>query len=62
VALVTLDPEEAPAFAQEHGLSVEELPGSEAMRAEVQKALDGVNAPPGAGRADQEVSRSCRTT
>jgi long-chain acyl-CoA synthetase len=44
VALVTIDPEEAPAFAQEHGLSVEELPESEAMRAEVQKALDGVNA------------------
>jgi long-chain acyl-CoA synthetase len=44
VALVTIDPEEAPVFAQEHGLSVEELPESEAMRAEVQKALDGVNA------------------
>jgi long-chain acyl-CoA synthetase len=44
VVLITLDPEEARAFAQEHGLSVEELPESEAMRAEVQKALDGVNA------------------
>jgi long-chain acyl-CoA synthetase len=43
VALITLDPEETPVFAQEHGLSVEELPESEAMRAEVQKALDSVN-------------------
>jgi long-chain acyl-CoA synthetase len=43
VVLITLDPEEAPAFAQEHGLSVEELPESEAMRAEVQNAIDGVN-------------------
>jgi len=43
VALITLDPEEAPAFAKEHGLSVEELPESEAMRAEIQKTLDAVN-------------------
>jgi long-chain acyl-CoA synthetase len=43
VALITLDPEESPAFAAEHGLSVEELPESEAMWAEVQKALDEVN-------------------
>ena len=34
VALITLDPEEAPAFAAEHGSSAEELPESEAMRAE----------------------------
>jgi long-chain acyl-CoA synthetase len=44
VALITLDPEEAPAFADEHELAVEELPQSEAMRAEVQKAVDAVNA------------------
>jgi long-chain acyl-CoA synthetase len=43
VALITLDPEEAPAFAEEHGLEVDELPGSEEMRAEVQKVLDEVN-------------------
>jgi long-chain acyl-CoA synthetase len=44
IALITLDPEEAPAFAQEHGLAVEDLPSSDAMRAEVQKAVDAVNA------------------
>jgi len=44
VALVTLDPDEAPAFAEEHGLDVESLPESEEMRAEVQKAVDAVNA------------------
>jgi long-chain acyl-CoA synthetase len=43
VALITLDPEEAPAFAEEHGLSVEELPESEAMRAVVQEQVDEVN-------------------
>jgi long-chain acyl-CoA synthetase len=43
VALITLDPEEAPAFAKEHGLPVEELPESEAMRAEIQRAVDKVN-------------------
>src|SRR5207249_3646873 len=40
VALVTIDPEEVPAFAQEHGLDPEEVVGSEQMRAEVQKAID----------------------
>jgi long-chain acyl-CoA synthetase len=44
VALITLDPEEAPAFAEEHGLTVEELPDSEAMRAAVQEQVDEVNA------------------
>ncbi len=44
VALITLDAEEAPAFAEQHGLSVEDLPESEAMRAEVQAAVDEVNA------------------
>jgi long-chain acyl-CoA synthetase len=51
VALVTLDPEEIPAFAQEHGLSPEEVPGSEQMRAEVQKAVDATNAK--VGRVEQ---------
>jgi long-chain acyl-CoA synthetase len=43
VALITLDPEEAPAFAEQHGLAVEDLPGSEQMRAEVQTVVDEVN-------------------
>src|SRR2546423_6916265 len=51
IVLITLDPEEAPAFAEQHGLKVEELPESEAMRAEVQKAIDHVNA--GVGRVEQ---------
>ncbi len=44
VALITLDAEEAPAFAEQHGVSVEDLPESEAMRTEVQAAVDEVNA------------------
>jgi long-chain acyl-CoA synthetase len=51
VALVTLDPEEAPRFAEEHGLDVEALPESEEMRAEVQKTVDEVNAK--VGRVEQ---------
>ena len=43
VALITLDQEEAPAFAEQHGLKVEDLPKSEEMRAEVQKVVDEVN-------------------
>ena len=43
VALITIDPEETPAFAEEHGLAVEDLPESEQMRAEVQKVVDEVN-------------------
>jgi long-chain acyl-CoA synthetase len=43
IALITLDPEEAPAFAKEHDLSVEELPDSEAMKAAVQEQVDIVN-------------------
>jgi long-chain acyl-CoA synthetase len=43
VALITLDPEEAPAFAEQHGLKVEDLPQSEQMRAEVQTVVDEVN-------------------
>ena len=51
VALITLDPDEVPAFAEQHGISVEEVPSSEAMRAEVQKAVDQVNAE--VGRVEQ---------
>jgi long-chain acyl-CoA synthetase len=51
VALLTLDPEEAPAFAQQHGIPVEELPSSEAMRAEIQRTVDAVNAD--VGRVEQ---------
>jgi long-chain acyl-CoA synthetase len=43
VALITLDPEEAPAFAAEHGLEADQVAGSEQMRAEVQTAVDEVN-------------------
>jgi long-chain acyl-CoA synthetase len=42
-ALITIDPEEAPAFAEQHGLQVEDLPESEEMNAEVQKVIDEVN-------------------
>ena len=43
IALITLDPEEAPAFAEQHGLAVEDLPESEQMLAEVQSVVDEVN-------------------
>jgi long-chain acyl-CoA synthetase len=43
VALITLDPEEVPKFAEEHGISPEEVYSSDAMRAEVQKVVDHVN-------------------
>jgi long-chain acyl-CoA synthetase len=51
VALVTLDPEEIPAFAEEHGIEVGDVVASEAMRAEVQKAVDATNAK--VGRVEQ---------
>jgi long-chain acyl-CoA synthetase len=51
VAVITLDSDELPAFAEQHGLSVEDLPGSEAMRAEIQRAVDAVNAE--VGRVEQ---------
>jgi long-chain acyl-CoA synthetase len=51
IALVTLDPEEAQAFAQQHDIPVEQLPESEAMHAEVQKAVDEVNSH--VGRVEQ---------
>jgi long-chain acyl-CoA synthetase len=46
VALITLDPEEAPALAQQLGLESADLPAmanDEKVRAEVQKAVDDVN-------------------
>ena len=46
VALITLDPEEAPALAEQLGLEDASLPAlaeNEAVRAEVQKAIDEVN-------------------
>src|SRR4051794_8445267 len=43
VALITLDPDEVPAFAEQHGMSVEDVPDSEEMNAEVQKVVDHVN-------------------
>ncbi len=43
VALITVDPEEAPAFAREHNLKPDELHRSEAMRAEIQTAIDEAN-------------------
>jgi long-chain acyl-CoA synthetase len=51
VALITLDPEEAPAFAQEHGLEPDKLHESEEMKAEVQKVVDEVNSR--VGRVEQ---------
>ncbi len=44
VALITLDPDELGAFAQEHGLQESEVAGSEQMRAVVQDEVDRVNA------------------
>jgi long-chain acyl-CoA synthetase len=46
IALITLDPEEAPALAEQLGLEDASLPAlaeNEAVRAEVQKAVDEVN-------------------
>jgi long-chain acyl-CoA synthetase len=51
VALVTLDPDEVPGFAQEHGLEPSEVAGSDAMRDEVQRVVDAVNAK--VGRVEQ---------
>ncbi|HEX6459375.1 MAG TPA: AMP-dependent synthetase/ligase [Thermoleophilaceae bacterium] len=51
VALITLDPEELPAFAEQHGISVEDVPQSEAMRGEVQKAVAEANSH--VGRVEQ---------
>jgi long-chain acyl-CoA synthetase len=43
VALVTLDPEEVPKFAEAHGISPDEVYASDAMREEVQRVVDAVN-------------------
>jgi long-chain acyl-CoA synthetase len=43
VALITLDPEETPAFAREHDLELDEVYRSELMHAEIQTAIDAVN-------------------
>src|SRR5215207_351606 len=43
IALITLDPEELPAFAAQHGLEADQVAASEQMRAEVQRAVDQVN-------------------
>jgi long-chain acyl-CoA synthetase len=44
VALITLDPEEVPKFAEEHELRPEDVAQSGQMRAEIQKVVDHVNA------------------
>jgi long-chain acyl-CoA synthetase len=52
VALITLDPDELQGFADAHGLaSPDEVAGSDAMRDEVQGAMDEVNAR--VGRVEQ---------
>jgi long-chain acyl-CoA synthetase len=51
VAIITLDPDELPAFAQEHAIAAEDVAESEPMRAEVQRAIDQVNAK--VGRVEQ---------
>src|SRR4051795_2110149 len=51
VALITIDPDEVAGFAQEHGLEPDQVPESDAMRDEVQRAVDEVNAR--VGRVEQ---------
>jgi long-chain acyl-CoA synthetase len=51
VALITLDPEEVPKFAEEHGTDPKDVAASEEMRAEVQKVVDEVNST--VGRVEQ---------
>ncbi|GAC1319801.1 MAG: long-chain fatty acid--CoA ligase [Thermoleophilaceae bacterium] len=51
IALITLDPEEAPAFAEQHGLPVDALPESPEMRAEVERVIEEVNSK--VGRVEQ---------
>ena len=41
--VITLDPEETPAFAREHDLEPDNVYRSELMRAEIQTAIDEVN-------------------
>jgi long-chain acyl-CoA synthetase len=51
VVLVTLDPEELPAFAEQHGLALEDVPESAEMRAEVEAAVKEANSH--VGRVEQ---------
>ncbi|MGI8846159.1 MAG: AMP-dependent synthetase/ligase, partial [Thermoleophilaceae bacterium] len=44
VALITLDPDELGAFAEQHGLEPDQVTGSDEMRAAVQETVDAVNA------------------
>jgi long-chain acyl-CoA synthetase len=43
VALITIDPEEIPAFAAQFGIDADQVLTSDELRAEVQKAVDEVN-------------------
>jgi len=43
VALITIDPDEVPAFAAQHGLEPDQVPSSDQMRAAVQETVDAVN-------------------
>ena len=43
VALITLDPEETPAFASQHNLKPDEVHRSKPMRTEIQTAVNEVN-------------------
>ena len=51
VVLITIDPDELAGFAQEHGLEPDQVADSDAMREEVQRAVDEVNAK--VGRVEQ---------
>src|SRR3954453_20889781 len=51
VALITVDPDEIAGFAQQHGLEPDQVAGSDAMREEVQRAVDEVNSK--VGRVEQ---------
>ncbi len=44
VALITIDPDELPTFAGQHGLEPDQVAGSDQMRAAVQETVDAVNA------------------
>src|SRR3954454_4456175 len=51
VVLITLDPEEIGAFAEQHGLAAEDVPESAEMRAEVEAAVEEANSH--VGRVEQ---------
>lgn len=50
-ALITLDPEETPAFADRHGLAPDAVASSDELRQELQAAIDEINAQ--LGRVEQ---------